>query len=392
MISSLFTCCSFTCGFVARSARSARSPMATSLHPMSRCFSFFFFACLCFIPEASWYGYPAHTMALDFSPSSSVSNQLQPLELLSKDLPKIRSIEHAGPVVPFAPTWDKVTAFRYLIYSFSTYDDDDVSVISSWTCKLCKIYQSETAGIREIQIFQHRLPLTLAWIGVNPTYKEIVIAFQGSDHVRHLFVDVNFEKMQFHDDFPDARVHAGFLRSYRGVSAAIETALKKLLVAHAGFTVRVTGHSLGGGIATICALDIAHRLKIQVESYTFASPRVGNAAFVTAYQSNIRVTWRQTHDKDPVPHVPPIKLGYQHVAREIWETDVKDAKGNFVSANFTECSPIDGEDRHCSRSVFANYNMDAIRNEHVIRNEHAIYWNVNCGTGLLPGWFKKHFG
>jgi triacylglycerol lipase len=47
----------------------------------------------------------------------------------------------------------------------------------------------------------------------------------------------------------------------------------------------VCGHSLGGALATLCASDLAGYLgaKCAVSSYTFGSPRVGNAVFASEY-------------------------------------------------------------------------------------------------------------
>jgi predicted lipase len=40
-----------------------------------------------------------------------------------------------------------------------------------------------------------------------------------------------------------------------------------------------TGHSLGGALATLCALEMRQRLGLRVELYTFGSPRVGSPQF-----------------------------------------------------------------------------------------------------------------
>jgi hypothetical protein len=44
--------------------------------------------------------------------------------------------------------------------------------------------------------------------------------------------------------------------------------------------VTCTGHSLGGAIATLCALDLAISRNVDVSLVTWGGPRVGNAAFV----------------------------------------------------------------------------------------------------------------
>jgi len=48
----------------------------------------------------------------------------------------------------------------------------------------------------------------------------------------------------------------------------------------------VTGHSLGAGLATLAAVDILLVAGKQIDYlYNFGSPRVGNEAFATYYDS-----------------------------------------------------------------------------------------------------------
>ena len=69
---------------------------------------------------------------------------------------------------------------------------------------------------------------------------------------------------------------------------------------------RITGHSLGGALATHAA---AHLLSqgINVDMlYTFGSPRVGDNKFSTWFDALLKNTKvRVTHGRDPVPHLPP---------------------------------------------------------------------------------------
>ena len=59
----------------------------------------------------------------------------------------------------------------------------------------------------------------------------------------------------------------------------------------------VTGHSLGGAVATLAAFDIARKARElgirqeQVLCYTFGAPRTGNAAFAELYNQTVPDTW-----------------------------------------------------------------------------------------------------
>ena len=67
----------------------------------------------------------------------------------------------------------------------------------------------------------------------------------------------------------------------------------------------VTGHSLGGAIATVCAYYLHTAEQWPVSAVvTFASPRVGNEQFVREYSRLIPGTWRVTRHLDGVPWLP----------------------------------------------------------------------------------------
>jgi hypothetical protein len=76
----------------------------------------------------------------------------------------------------------------------------------------------------------------------------------------------------------------------------------------------LTGHSLGGALATLLAVDLAvnHGFKPQV--WTFGSPMVGDAAFAAAYNAVTTVSWRIYNVVDIVPDLPPDLFdSFQHV-------------------------------------------------------------------------------
>jgi len=84
----------------------------------------------------------------------------------------------------------------------------------------------------------------------------------------------------------------------------------------------VTGHSLGGAIATLAAAELA-KSGYNVDLITFGSPRVGNNLFAEyvndlVSSSNYRVTYKN----DVVTVNPPQARAYWHVGTEIHYTDV----------------------------------------------------------------------
>lgn len=101
-------------------------------------------------------------------------------------------------------------------------------------------------------------------------------------------------------------IHSGFLREFE----AIQHQVFSFLRSHPMRPVHITGHSLGGAIATILAAELA-KDGYEVSLATFGSPRVGDADFAETFRSlNIEHT-RVVHADDIVPRFP--KMGYKHV-------------------------------------------------------------------------------
>ena len=119
------------------------------------------------------------------------------------------------------------------------------------------------------------------------------------------------------DNLPDGQVHRGFHRCY----ASVRPAIQEFLLAHAGpkSIIRVTGHSLGGALASLAAMDIATGgLPCRaLEVFTFASPLVGGARWARHFSAQGFAAWRIANRRDIVPKVPPTLLGYRHVGTPI---------------------------------------------------------------------------
>jgi len=157
-------------------------------------------------------------------------------------------------------------------------------------------------------------------------------------------------------------VHKGFYNSYLSIARQVNLAAKSLLADCQHCHVYITGHSLGGAIATLAAADL-YSVTPDLTLYTFGSPRVGDLAFATYFDKVVPDTFRLVHNADLVPHIPQRFLGFRHVSREVWYYE--EAGGAFKQCN-------GGEDDSCSNSV--NLHVD----EHSIK-DHAVYLDQPMG-------------
>jgi hypothetical protein len=148
----------------------------------------------------------------------------------------------------------------------------------------------------------------------------LVLAFQGTENVREALTDARIQK--WHRG--DVAIHSGFLDAWD------ELCPKILLQLMAGGRRRsdmkpmlICGHSLGGALATEAAYYL-QKLGYPIAAvYTFASPRVGNAAFRDRYNAVLDFkTFRVCAAGDLVPLLPglftPPFDGYRHVGIEVF--------------------------------------------------------------------------
>ncbi|KAK3355032.1 Alpha/Beta hydrolase protein [Neurospora tetraspora] len=130
-------------------------------------------------------------------------------------------------------------------------------------------------------------------------------------------------------------VHMGFLASWRSARDYVLPALKAARANHPDYPVHLVGHSLGGAVAALAALEIRLSLGWQdVQVTTFGEPRIGNQALVDYLDKAFGLDnedkevkdkdreslpyRRVTHINDPVPLLPLTEWGYRSHAGEVY--------------------------------------------------------------------------
>lgn len=114
---------------------------------------------------------------------------------------------------------------------------------------------------------------------------------------------------------------AGSLRSVGSFSRQVSALVKRHAATRAravgvpeGASIEVTGHSLGAALATLYVMENAHNDKVTSPMLcTFASPLVGDATFVSAFNALGLTSWRIVNQPDLVPKLPPEVFGFRHV-------------------------------------------------------------------------------
>ena len=172
----------------------------------------------------------------------------------------------------------------------------------------------------------------------------IAVAFRGTDNLANAVQDARFRKTYF-DEMGDSssmwekikkglpfqpRVHTGFLTIWEEMRDLVRSTVRQLRLEKPTAKVLVTGHSLGGGIAVLCAYSLYKQaIEIGLPNaapvvYTFGMPHAGNSAFQTEYDHKIPNTFRIVNESDAISHFSLVSG--KHVGLEI---DI-DRFGNFI--------------------------------------------------------------
>ena len=158
-------------------------------------------------------------------------------------------------------------------------------------------------------------------ITISDTNKRICVVFRGSESKYDWYYDLAFFKTQLHDD---VYVHGGFYTQLHEecMYEQITIELKDLLMKYPDYDIYITGHSLGAALSTLYGYEISKEIPNKITVVSFASPRVGNTPFKTAFDSQPNLThYRITNKRDIVTAAP--NINFTHVGINITLTDSK---------------------------------------------------------------------
>ncbi|KAK9809004.1 hypothetical protein WJX72_007782 [[Myrmecia] bisecta] len=200
------------------------------------------------------------------------------------------------------PMFNMETAIKLMYWAGLAYDIGEVSRLGRSVEVGLGLY-----SLREHVVIRSQLADAKVAVAWGPTC--ILLAFRGTASMTAAMHDLQAWLVPH----PPARgslllgsrprVHRGFLATWRseGFREAVLARIAALLAAGCPPRFLITGHSLGGALATIGALDIAQAYPAAaLQVYTYGAPRTGNHAFARAYEAAVPDTWSVINLDDPV--------------------------------------------------------------------------------------------
>ena len=233
------------------------------------------------------------------------------LKLLNKVIPKREHFYYYTE----SPTYvqEGFTAGSALFMAFladmAYYTNIDVNVISKFMQEHRLNYNPANNNFSNVDT-----GTSLIW-ATSVGNKDLYISFRGTQlTVDNLKSDLYESLVAFPNVNMNLKVSYGFLKAWLSVRDYVSTLVNRIQP----IRLYITGHSLGGALATLCAFDLKYYAPdIDPIVYTFASPRVGDIGFAQHYDEFINKSYRVQNKWDPIPRLPTTYQGYKHVKDEV---------------------------------------------------------------------------
>jgi triacylglycerol lipase len=130
-----------------------------------------------------------------------------------------------------------------------------------------------------------------------------VIVFRGTDDPGDWVVNLNTRSSETRDGI----VHRGFFEAYLKLDNQINSILSETSPKH----IWITGHSLGGALAVMCAYELGEKYKMKIDGLiTFGQPMVARPMLTSRIEGLLPARYVHfVNERDIVTRIPP---GYSH--------------------------------------------------------------------------------
>ena len=149
---------------------------------------------------------------------------------------------------------------------------------------------------------------------------DVVIAIRGTEGIQEWINDVQFLLVICPFLAGAGHTEDGFTAMYNSLrtgdaagSPTVVNALATLPFPQPVSSVTICGHSLGGALVTLLALDLAANTNFKDPTvYSYASPRTGDPSFASTYNQVVKNSFRIANRLDLVTKLP-LPPAYDHV-------------------------------------------------------------------------------
>ena len=231
---------------------------------------------------------------------------------------------------PYTTRLNEGNAYHMALCSSVVYEDDEKSALAK-----LKIEDSEYLSYNLVSIDTSQAALI-------EHDKFLCYAFRGTDEKGDWLTNLNAIGAE---EFAGGKFHRGFVGSFSDVWASLNQIYweKRREKKRPIF---ITGHSLGGALATICAAYFNYKDWPYMGLYTFGSPRCVEKHTARIFNMECRErAFRFQNSSDIVTRMPSRVLGYSHIGMNLFvdEDGVIQSDPGFW-ARFVDFFSVEPED------------------------------------------------
>lgn len=156
-----------------------------------------------------------------------------------------------------------------------------------------------------------------------------------------------------------------FKEAHDIIFSCVIISLKEQILKYQNYNILITGHSLGGVLASVASESLIYHHIIENEKIAFG---IGNSQYALEHNRLVTNSWRVVHRDDPIPHYPTstgLSNGPSHHRTEVYYPSRRMLP---TDRNYVICPGSDND--YCGSTV------------HLIGESevHKMYFDIPVGT------------
>ena len=250
---------------------------------------------------------------------------------------------------PPSPRYDPELSLKMLLLSSAAYDPQHPqeclnNALPSSNFILTKVV------IKDCDMFDHECT---GFVAISHVHKAIAVVFRGTFELTQGLVQFLGILSTPKTSFLGGQVQRYWKNAFDLLWQDMDGEVKAQVSAYPSYQIWVTGHSLGGALASLASAWIAYNKIVPQEDiilYTFGMPRVGNYWYAKDHDELVKNSWRVVNYDDTIPHFPTLVSlsflnGPYHHGVEVFYSEV----ATSVYSEHKECHGMPyNEDATCS--------------------------------------------
>lgn len=212
---------------------------------------------------------------------------------------------------PVTSQYDKYLAYELLMLSTAAYYDEPDKCMEQlgkdFVASGMKKYEFKAVFKQKCDDYLFDYEECYVVLALSHQRKLITISYRGTTNAKQLLDEVLTVLATSKVKLGKGHVQQYFLNAYQQLQRCLEANILEMIQEHPDYKVAVSGHSLGGAIASIAAFQLVKRNIVPANKlvlYTYGMPRVGDKDYALEFDGMFSNSWRVVHYMDCITHFP----------------------------------------------------------------------------------------